>query len=91
VGPLLHDMPIPEGTEKEDDQTTSFDVSSALAGRSFHANLRNVRDRAFIREQLTADEIDRLDAELAELAVARRTVPIRWTMCELVYRRAQDG
>lgn len=82
VGPALHEMRDPPGTERIHDEVATFTPAPAVTARIFSMNL------AVLVERAETDPRPDLADELAAIADGRlRAEPVGWSMRQVAFRR----
>lgn len=88
VGPVLEALANPPLLRRLRSRARRHPVSNRDAATMFSMNVPNWKDRPFIRENFSGDSIERLEAELKDLASAvGEESSITWTLRQIVFER----
>jgi SAM-dependent methyltransferase len=87
VGPALSATAEPDGMERCFDRVLQLPVAAQDAATMFSMNVPNWKDRPFIRQRFSSEEIAALQAELDRVARTGGGEPVLWELRQIGWRR----
>lgn len=92
LGPRLAAMTDPPGTRRVHDRVTRLRVTNRDAARMFATNIPNWRERPFIRETRTPEQLDELRADFdRERLREDETSEIMWRLRRIAWETKPEG
>jgi len=92
VGPVLEAFADPPLLRRLLSRARRYPVSNRDAATMFSMNVPNWKYRPFVRDNFSGDSIERLEAELQDLASTQvEESSITWTLRQMVFERRPDS